>query len=31
MHVYDEEMKEYGDQIEWLPEEKAALKGEKNG
>ena len=25
MHVYDEEMEEYGGQIEWLPEEKAAL------
>jgi len=30
MHVYEEEMGEYGDQIEWLPEEEAALKGEKN-
>ena len=25
MHVYEEEMGEYGDQIEWLPEEEAAL------
>ena len=26
MKEYSEEMEEYGDQIEWLPEERAELK-----
>ena len=28
MHVYDEEMQKFGDQIIWLPMEQAELKQE---
>ena len=28
MHVYDEDLAEYGDAIEWLPMEEAELKNE---